>query len=323
MFISFYVGSISYKKKREKDVAIFIFIFISLFFRILIPFEENADYYPYAFLRTYEFDISKPLNDPILKLVFNIYEVIFFGSRELAIKGLYWTNFIICNMFFIFLMRIKNLMLFKKVLFFVLYYFLFSYVLLRNGIGYILVALFYFYYLNSCFLNKRIKYLWAAIFFHFSAIPILVVNLLVNITFKQAILGLLFSIVITILIFIGLDINIDVVLDKLSKYSNSNRQEGLFHKIWFYFMWILFLMSFLENTKLAKNRIGVLIFTIYLVAYSIQHVAGFRFSVYYIMYYLLINPNTKFYIKYKKVLNFSSLIFLAYFIFSFIDTHNK
>jgi len=323
LFVAFYIGAMNHKNKSISTFTLIIFLGLSLLFRIMIPFEDNADYYPYSVLRTYEFNITKPLHDPILALIYNSFYAISFGSKAFAIKGLYWTNFFISTSFFVFLIRKKELPLYKRVMFFSLYYFLFTYTLLRNGPGYILIALFYFNYLNSNLLKRKVKYLWLSILFHYSTLSILVLHYVTSFTKKQLIIAFVILVFALIGVFIGLELSLDIISEKYASYSKSLREEQLSHKIWYIFVCSLFVLTFIENKYLANTKFHFLIFLVFLVLYKISHIAGYRFSIYCIMYYLLLQPSKSFFIRNQKLFNFGSFVFVLYFIFTFYDTHYR
>jgi len=259
----------------------------------------------------------------LLNIEYNIFYLVFLGSKALAVKGLYWANFIMSTYFFVFLMKKKELVIYKRVLFFCLYYFLFCYTLIRNGPSYILVALFYFYYLDSDLLKRKVKYLWISLLFHYSSLGVLAINYLSNLTKKQVVILFSTIIILGIAAFIGFDISIDIIQEKYERYSSSWREEKLTHKIWYYFVCILFILSFLENKYLAYTKINIAIFASFLILYNISHIAGYRFSIYCIMYYLVLQPSNRFFIVNKKYFNLGSLIFVGYFIFTFYDTHYR
>lgn len=304
-------------------MAVGFFVFSSLLFRLLIPFDENADYHPYAFLRTYEYSLSRPFDDPFLKLIYNTFYYISYQSKSFAIKAMYWTVFVICNSFFVFLMKDKNLILYKKILFFSLYYFLFSYTLLRNGPSYVLVALFFYYFLNSEKHVRKTKCLVASLAFHYSSLTILIINFLSSLKVKQIVITFLIFSIVSFAIISGLDISFDLIVNKFNTYLNLTKQPKLFHIIWFYFICGVFMLSFIENRNLAMKKFNIWIFFCFLIMYYINHVAGFRFSVYYLLYYLLMNPSNKLILNNKKLINIFSFLSIMYFIFSFFDTHNR
>lgn len=323
LFFTYYLGCYFSTKKTEQSFFIILFILVSFLFRIVIPFSDNADFYPYAFLRDYKYDLSRPLDDPFLKLTYNVFDFLFLGDKTLAIKCVYWVNYLICTVFFVFLLRVKELVVYKKVFFFSFFYFLFAYTLLRNGPSYVCVALFYFYYIESNFLKKKIKFLWIAVAYHYTALIILFLSFIANLKTKHILIIIGLLLLATVAFFVGFGEVFNVLLDKFNKYSNGTREENLFHVVWFYFICAVFLISFFENWVVAKSKLHLLIFMFFLVMSSINHVAGYRFSIYYLMFYFLVQPSRKSIKQYQISLNLGSIVSIAYFLFSFYETHNR
>jgi len=112
-------------------------------------------------------------------------------------------------------------------------------------------------------------------------------------------------------------------LNKVDAYTEGGSEVGVFHKIYFCFITLLFIFSWLNIKKKLFHPIIITTFIIYYISFFINPVIGFRFSPYIILVLLLNNFEGKYnFPALTKVLNLIIILLLPYFIFTFIDTHH-
>jgi hypothetical protein len=177
--------------------------------------------------------------------------------------------------------------LWKKNFLFALFYFLFSYVLIRNTPAYILVGIL-FYYL---FKHKLIKISFLSFLAHISSLPILFFSLFKNKPVDRFlfIYLILYGIVLKIILMLPfLDIK-----ERFENYHNISENVNWIAHMW-YFCFVLGvnLYLFLKNKNVIYNYTYSFIFVTYLFLQSTSPILGFRFSIYIILY-LLLNPEFK------------------------------
>ncbi len=113
-----------------------LYIIAAIVARYLIPLEANADYgaYYYNYGNYMEDKIPfyvKIFKEPYLFYVKRLLE--YFFRWEEVIPILYYFNFAISTVFFIWLASLKDVALWKKIFYYATYYFLITFTLIRNG----------------------------------------------------------------------------------------------------------------------------------------------------------------------------------------------
>ena len=109
-------------------------------------------------------------------------------------------------------------------------------------------------------------------------------------------------------------------LNKVDAYTEGGSEVGVFHKIYFCFITLLFIFSWLNIKKKLFHPIIITTFIIYYISFFINPVIGFRFSPYIILVLLLNNFEGKYnFPALTKVLNLIIILLLPYFIFTFIE----
>lgn len=119
------------------------YLLVAIMLRILVPIESNDDFHVYSELFDYSLDVNQGLfvlfDEPLIRIVHLIFGL-FLTKNESVLYCIYAANFIVINVFLIHLIFVKKVSAIGKILWFAIYYFLFSYVVLRNGLVYISFA---------------------------------------------------------------------------------------------------------------------------------------------------------------------------------------
>jgi hypothetical protein len=302
-----------------------LFILLSIVFRLLIPTDINKDYIGYYELYNYdnpENILSFLISEPYLFIIYKFFEL-FTSNKRIIIECIYWFNLLISIYFYIWLAFRKDIELWKKVVIFVFYYFLTSYIVLRNAPVYFIYSYFFYYSFRAIQYRK----IFFSPFMHLSSVPFL---LLLFYKSKNYFLYLSLALLlfIPILFFVVFPI-IDSIeelqqsLNKVDAYTEGESEVGVFHKIYFCFITLLFIISWLNIKKKLFHPLIITTFIIYYISFFINPVIGFRFSPYIILVLLLNNFEGKYnFPALTKVLNLIIILLLPYFIFTFIDTHH-
>lgn len=325
LFFNYYFLCQNHIKHENKVFYLLLFILLSIVFRLLIPTDINKDYIGYYELYNYdnpENILSFLISEPYLFIIYKFFEL-FTSNKRIIIECIYWFNLLISIYFYIWLAFRKDIELWKKVVIFVFYYFLTSYIVLRNAPVYFIYSYFFYYSFRAIQYRK----IFFSPFMHLSSVPFL---LLLFYKSKNYFLYLSLALLlfIPILFFVVFPI-IDSIeelqqsLNKVDAYTEGESEVGVFHKIYFCFITLLFIISWLNIKKKLFHPLIITTFIIYYISFFINPVIGFRFSPYIILVLLLNNFEGKYnFPALTKVLNLIIILLLPYFIFTFIDTHH-
>lgn len=322
-FVFYYLACFEYTTSKKKLLLIICFLFCSFFLRAVIDPALNNDYDLY-----YNFKIfHKPrsfftffLKEPYLYSVYAFFDI-FSNEKEIIFSCLYWFNYIITTLFFVWLIKLKDIEVWKKMLLFSVFYFFFAFTLLRNGPVYIFFAM-YFYY---SYRNLKFNYVLLTPFMHISSILILIVYLykLKNYYLFLAIVCILGPIF--LLLFKPYLDNIDIfhyVFYKMNTYSKANAAIGYMHWSFLSFISILHLFGIILYKKRMLHPFLVTTALFYYVSYFINPIMAFRFTPYVLFALLFFNfdPLKK---QIVRVLNLSSVFLVVIYLFILYHTHNK
>lgn len=323
MFLFYYLASFNTSKLEHNWIFVICFFISACLLRIVINPNLNKDYYGYYDIHNFENPkdlISFFLSEPYLYLIYKFFEFFIFDKQNIFI-GIYWFNFFLTNFFFIWLVTRKDIVIWKKILLFVFYYFLFAFVLLRNGPVYILFAYFFYY----SYRNKRFLKILLTPFMHLSALALMIILFQKN----KHYLKFFFTIIlffIPFLFFYVLPILSNVMalqgsMSKVDSYSEGIDNVSVFHRIYFIFMTIVVLITIWFYKKQIFNPILITTALFYYISYVINPVIGFRFSPYVFFAILLFKFDGDYNSRVVKNLNVASFLLMPYFIFTLFDTH--
>jgi hypothetical protein len=324
LFIIYYLLCQNHIEFNYKLIYLFFFIIFSIILRINIPTELNKDFAGYAELYNFENPenlVSFLISEPYLYILYKFFEL-FTLNKRIIIESIYWFNLFISLYFYIWLAFRKDVNLWKKVVIFVLYYFLSSYVVLRNAPVYFIYSYFFYYGFRSL---KYKKIIFTPLM-HVSSLPLLLLIFYKSKRYYKYLFSAL-VIFIPILIIIVLPIidNVEAIrssLDKADSYAEGMTEIGIFHKIYFCFISVIFIVSWINYKEKVFHPLIITTFIIYYISYFINPVIGFRFSPYVIFTILLNNFKSNYNLPIiTKVMNLVTILLLPYFIFTFIDTH--
>ncbi|PHR73270.1 MAG: hypothetical protein COA67_03665 [Lutibacter sp.] len=316
VFSTYYFAAIS--NKRLQIYKILLFVVVSLILRTTVPFEISADYNLYTSM-SYELSINELFKNFGINIIYQGF-FYFTESKILSVHLFFWFNFIISTVFYVWLLK-TSIKFYKKIAIFSITYFLFTYILLKNGMAYELVFIFFYLYINK---NRTyLSILFAPILFHFSSIVVIFSHLTIYINTKKRVIGLIIGIVI-LLLFKSDYISSSLFLDKINRYSKHAYNFSLYDFLWLIFLISCFITT-IRKTKLNKNllQVNILLFTAYILAYITNPAPAYRMSLYYLLFYFnlpIIILKGKEESNIFKGLNF---IWILIFIFSFIETHYK
>lgn len=293
-----------------KHIISVLFFLSSIIFFFFIDFPKLPDYQQYfnvIGIQNNEITIKTLFTEPYYFELVSLLNTKY--SSEVSILFFYFINTIITTFFFIWISYNSKNSLWKNIFLYSMYYYLFSFILLRNTPSYILIGILFY------FINKNIYFKSALISFfcHLSSLPVLVFSFFKN---KKADFILLI-IVFCYIFFFNILSKFEVfgIYDKLSIYQDDKDYgQNIFHKIYFYSLLILNIYFFYRNKSLVFNYTYILLFVTYLILQSIGPVMGFRFSIY-ILFYLFLNENFSPKSKYelvKNILSISLVILLIY-----------
>lgn len=312
-FLFFYLLTLKGDSFFKVTLA-FIFVVVSFLFKMQIDVSNMPDYgayYKVIGLVEPEMSLKILLTEPYyFQWVNYLYKN---NSAEYSINFFYNVNFFLTVIFFVWLAFLNDISSWKKMILFSLYFHLFSFVLLRNTVPYILVG-FLFYYLHK---GKYIKISLLSFMAHLSSLPILIFAIFKNKSGdkKLIFIGFLFFFIFNIM----LQLPLFGIYEKFSAYQEGDEYgKSLFHKIYF----IIFLLGhgylFFKDKSLYFNYTYTLVFLTYLVLQFASPVMGFRFSIYLIIY-LMLNPQLKFRFNTERNLNLFSLSLIFLFLFNYMS----
>lgn len=324
LFTNYYLLCQNCVKYQNKVGYSLLFVFLSIVLRLLIPTELNKDYVGYFVLYNFEKPenlISFLVSEPYLYILYSFFQL-FISDKGIVIECIYWFNLLISLYFYIWLAFRKDIELWKKIIIFVFYYFLTSYVVLRNAPVYFAFSYFFYYSFRSIRYNKIIF----TPFMHISSIPLLLLIFHKSKRYYSYLISAL-VIVMPIVITKVLPIveSVEEVrssLDKAGTYSEAMNEVGFFHKIYFCFISGIFVVGWINYQKQVLHPLIITTFIMYYLSFFVNPVMGFRFSPYVIFAITLNNFKGKYNLSAAtKALNLIIFLLLPYFIFTFIDTH--
>lgn len=321
-FLSYYFACLESISAKQKLIFIVLFVVFSSFLRFFINVDLNNDYQLY-----FNFDIfHKPisflsflLNEPYLYSIYTFF-TFFIESKKDVFLAMYFFNFFVNTLFFIWILYRNDIDMWKKMLLFVLHYFLFGFVLLRNGPAYILFAL-YFYY---SFRGK--KFIWVLItpFMHISSSLMLVSYFHKwRHYFKVLILVpiVLFLLFLVMRNYLSSFAAFDSILSKIDVYSQGIPEVGVMHILFFLFIFILVSMGFLFYKYKMLHPILITTLLFYTITFFINPIVAHRFSPY-VFFALLLFPFDK--IKNEKMVllvNKLTIVLFPIFVYSLFNAH--
>lgn len=305
-FITYYVMCV-----QKRIIYIYIFLFLSLLLKFNIDVTIVPDFIAYSRLIEsdfdFDFDYISLFSEPYFYYLGKIFKKYFTSYTSLTL--FYYINFIITLSFFVWLAFIDTIATWRKLILLSLYYFLFSYVLLRNTPAYLLCGLL-FYSLNK---DDLCKISFSSFLFHLTSAPILAFSIFKNrVVDKKMLLFLLLYSSILKGVF---TLEIFGLYEKFITYSTSEEYGvSLFHRVYFYafICFNLFLLVYRRNV--VYNYTYSFMFTTYLFLQLFSPVMGFRFSIYLIIY-LMLHPSLEFNKNITRVLDIVtiSLVMLSLF----------
>ena len=305
VFSSYYFLLKNIDKKR-KYFFLFLFIFFSLTIKLIIPLSEIRDFFTY----------TRVLSDKghmKIRFVDILYEPYFlFLSKILllwfsilqVLNFYYFLLFILSISFFIWLAFLKDISLWKKYFLFNLFFILFTFILLRNGIAYMMTAMF-FYYLSK---DRFMISFFSALFFHITTIPVLFLSVLRKKRLNYYIIPLGITL---IFLFFYLFLNESSLL--FLKYKDFKKNSVFYnytvHNVVFFISISIFIsyLIFYKNKLLNYFYVSLIFF--YVILFYFNAVMGFRFS-FYIFLYLFMNTKLIFSSKVDAVFNKYSILFI-------------
>lgn len=321
-FLFYYLACFDFTNSKKKLWFIICFIVSSFLLRAVIDPTLNNDFYLYfnfkIFHKPTDF-LSYLVREPYLYLVYSFFDI-FSDDKEVVFSCLYWFNYLITTIFFVWLVKRKDVEVWKKMLIFSFFYFFFAFVLLRNGPVYLLFALCFYYN----FRDLKFNYVLLTPFMHISAIAVLIVY------FHKWKNYYLFFVVFCILgpmgfiIFHPYLLKVDAfqtVALKIDYFSSNNAEIGMMHWLFFAFISILFLLAAKLYRKQLLHPIIISSAFFYYVTYFINPIMAFRFSPYVLFALLFFNVDI---LKKQivRILNLLSVFLFVIFLFILYHTHH-
>ena len=321
VFLFFYLSCWNYSNISYKYIFIFLFLIFACYLRSIIPIELNKDYYGY--FEFYNFEDSENIlgfliSEPYLYLVYKFFKF-FIIDHTSIINLIYLFNFILINIFFVWLARKNDLNVWKKIIFLVFYYFLFAYITLRNAPAYVLFSVFCYY----AYRNKKFNTILLMPFMHLSTLPFLI-SIFHNKKNYTRYLFLMFLLLTPVLLFYIFPLlnsltEFNHLTNKSNAYLVEELNAGKFHYIYLAFISIICLKLFLFDKIFHPILITTIVF--YYVAFYLNPVLGFRYSPYFFMAWLTLKTRKNTNSKIIYYFNLSSFATVIFFIFTLYDTH--
>ncbi|MEY4964027.1 MAG: hypothetical protein RLZZ323_1346 [Bacteroidota bacterium] len=310
-FIFYYLASIFSNFKFKIGFSL-LFILSTIVLRLVVNNSQLPDYdsyYSIIGIIEPEFSFKILFTEPYYFQLVNYFNKTY--SSETSINFFYTINYLISTTFFVWLLFVNKVSPWKKVLLFSLYYYVFAFILLRNTISYIMIAILY-YRLNY---NKINKTSFLAFFSHLSSLPVLGSSLFRN---KKGDLKLIVSGICYVLFFsILIRLEAFNVYEKFSAYQESKDYGvSFFHKFYFYFFLIVNVFLFIYKRKMVFNYTYLPIFLTYILLQYANAVMGYRFSIYLMLYLLLFINDVKEDIYINTKLNLISFFFIFLMLFN-------
>ncbi|EJL66744.1 hypothetical protein PMI10_00322 [Flavobacterium sp. CF136] len=321
-FLSYYFASFDYEDLKWKILSISCFIASSFALRLVLQTNLNNDYLLYynfqIFHKPYGF-LSYLLNEPYLYLVYTLFSY-FIDAKETVFQCMYWFNYLIATSFFVWLLIKKDVEMWKKMVLFVCHYFLFAYVVLRNGPSYILFAM-YFYYSSR---NKKFNWILITPFMHISSC-LLLVTYIHKWKYYFFVLFFLFLFIFTFfLLMTPFLLNIgyfNSILSKIATYSQEIKMIKIMHIIYFLFIILLSSMGGVIYKRKMLHPILLTPLLFYVIAFYINPILAHRFSPYVLFSFLLFPFNSVITDQKLKKVNQLTILFFPIFVYTLFNTH--
>jgi hypothetical protein len=308
----FYYFAVIFDKYYYKISASSFFVFTALILRLVVKNQYLPDYDAYySVIGTInpDFSFKTIFTEPYYFQLVNLLNLKF--TAEKSINFFYTFNFIVTTIFYTWLIFIKEISPWKKILLFSLYFHVFSFILLRNTISYILIA--YLFYLLS--FNKTSKIAYLSFLSHLTSLPALISSLFKN---KRGDKKLIFFMLLFIIVFSQLiKLELFNIYQKFSSYQDSQDYGvSLFHKFYFYFFTLINIFLYFYKKSMVFNYTYMPIFVLYLILQNANAVMGYRFSVYLVLYLLFYTNDN----KSKNTSDFKIKLFsFVYIVFIFFN----
>lgn len=322
LFIFYFLASFNTLKSNHRILFISLFILSSIVLRYLINPDTNKDYYGYFYFNNFfepkDF-LSFFFTEPYLYFVYKFFSL-FSSDATTIFLGMYWYNLILTNIFFIWLVTRNDISIWKKTLLFTFYYFLFAFVLLRNGPVYILFACFFYY----SYRNKNFKAVLLTPFMHISSLAIMITifhkkkKYLFLLSFMLVIVPLILFFIMPILTNM---LAFEKSLYKINAYSEEMDVVSVFHKVYFLFVTVVVFITFWIYKKKALNPILLTAVGFYYIFFYLNPVVGFRFTPYVFFAILLFNFDGVYNKQIVKIVNVISVLLFPYFLLTLFDSH--
>lgn len=311
IFITYYWICIIKKQKILLITLIFAFMILAIFLRIQIPPEMSKDYVAYSQIEKLDqINISfySFFLEPYRHFLYRLLSSLSNDNTQVVLMS-YYVNLIINSIFFVWIARIADISIWRKILFFSLYYIVFSYVWLRASIAYLIVC----YFLYYGFRDKMKPWGFLAPLVHLSSLPIIYLWLLkyVRISLRPILMVIL---LILLLFFISSDYSYHLT-GKIDQYiESSESKDNILHHFYFSTLTALFLTYLFYNKKYSKDYFLIALYVIYCVAHFTNVVAGQRLSHYLILTILFLPANQ---LKKPLISNTKTKVVAIFFIFIF------
>ncbi|OXA80190.1 hypothetical protein B0A56_07210 [Flavobacterium columnare NBRC 100251 = ATCC 23463] len=320
VFVSYYFLCFLEVKKLKLLVLPF-FIVSSIVLRLNIDITLNKDYYGYYYgysLSDFNNIFDYFLKEPYLYIQYSFLKYLNF-DHDFIFVCVYGINFILVSVFFIWLAFLNDLSAWRKNILFTLYYFLFGYVLLRNGPSYAIFSYFIYYSIREI---KKSRLIFLTPFMHISSV--LPLGLYFSDSKRYFKILFLFSIlasliIIFILPYVESNPAFDKIFTKASTYSEELEEISIFHYIYFGFMFSVFILQLFFLRKKVYNPFLITTFIIYLLGFFVNPVVGFRLSPYFLISSLFYKVEN--YKNLDRILNIFSFFLVLYFILTLKDSH--
>lgn len=322
-FMFFYLACYNYANSKKKLWLMICFVVCSFLLRIVIDPVLNNDFDLY-----YNFKIfHKPrsffaffLKEPYLYSVYAFFDI-FSNDKGIIFSCLYWFNYIIITLFFVWLIKLKDIEVWKKILLFSVFYFFFAFTLLRNAPAYVLFAM-YFYY---SYRNLKFNYVLFTPFMHISSILMLIVYFHKWKNYYLFFVSICILGPVFFLAFKPYFESIDVfhyIFYKINTYSKGNIAISYTHWLFFAFISIFILLGIILYKKRMLHPFVVTTAFFYYVSYFVSPIMAFRFTPYVLFALLFLNFDA---LKKQtnRILNLSSVFLFVIYLFVLYHTHNK
>lgn len=322
IFLFYFLASFNSTNANHRIIFIGLFFLSTLILRSLIDPELNKDYFGYFDLHDFKIPesfLSFLLGEPYLKIIYAFFSL-FTDEKAKIFTCIYWLNLLIANSFFVWLLTRTDVQMWKKVILFSFFYFLFAFVLIRNTPAYILFAV-YFYY---SFRKLKFNAVLLTPFIHISSVAVL--GTYFHKKKNYFLLFILFSIIVaSLLLFILPSINnvfaIELTVSKVNAYSAEMEEVSIFHKVYFVFISSVVIFTALVYKKQVLHPIIVTAVFLYYATFTINPIMGFRFVPFLLFSIFLFNYNGAYNKEHTRIFNLASFAMILYFVYTFIDTH--